>query len=135
MERGNGGAGSGAGVAMDGLLEAWEVSSSAPGACARPSDTDGLGWIPARVPGTAAAATGVDDRDFDAEDWWFRTRFDDPSAAEDERLVLELDGIATVAEVYLNGELVLESSSMWVRHRVDVTGELKNENELMIACR
>ena len=120
---------------MTGLLDVWEVSSSAPGACAAPSETDGLDWIPARVPGTAAAAIGVDERDFDAEDWWFRTRFERPEAADDERLLLELDGVATVAEVYLNGELLLESSSMWARHQVDVTAGLAQQNELMIACR
>ncbi|MBV9309927.1 MAG: hypothetical protein JOZ73_03805, partial [Solirubrobacterales bacterium] len=120
---------------MSELLEGWEVSSSAPGACAGPLDADALEWTPAVVPGTAAAAVGAQDRDFDADDWWFRCRFAAPEVAPDERILLELDGIATVSEIYLNGELLTESSSMWTRHQIDVTATLKSENELMIGCR
>ena len=117
------------------LVDGWEVAATPPGACRGPGDLEGLGWRAARVPGTAAAAVGAEGRDFDAEDWWFRTRFaggDEPAAGE---FVLELDGIATVSEVYLNGELVLESTSMWAEHAVPVTGRVRAENELVIACR
>ncbi len=58
--------------------------------------------------------------DFDAEDWWFRTSFDAEPAADGEEVMLRLDGIATVAEVYLNGERVLESDSMFAAHALDV---------------
>ncbi len=73
--------------------------------------------------------------DFDAEDWWFRTSFDAEPAAPGEEVRLCLDGIATVAEVYLNGELVLESDSMFAAHVLDVTGRLSASNELAIRCR
>jgi beta-mannosidase len=86
-------------------------------------------WLPARVPGTAAAALGDLDRDYDADTWIFRTRF----AGDGE--VLHFDGIATVADVWLNGERILESSSMFARHAVDVAGRLRPEgNELEIRC-
>jgi len=49
--------------------------------------------------------------------------------------VLEFDGIATVSQVFLNGDLILESTSMWATHTVEVTGRLLHENELVIACR
>jgi beta-mannosidase len=117
------------------LTDGWEAAATAPGRCATPADLEGaaLEWVPATVPGTAAAAVGADGRDFDAEDWWFRCRFAaDEASAETE---LRLGGIATVAEVYLNGMLVLESESMFAAHRVDVTGRLGAENELVIACR
>lgn len=94
-----------------------------------------LEWQPAAVPGTAAAAVGADGRDFDAEDWWFRARFAPPQTSEGERLLLELDGVATVSETYLNGELVLESESMWTRHELDVSERLREQNELVIVCR
>src|SRR4051812_25475292 len=70
-----------------------------------------------------------DEPDVDAYDWWFRTFF----VGEGE--VLRFGGIATVAEVWLNGELVLESGSMFERHDVDVTGRLRVSNELLIRCR
>ncbi len=120
------------------LVERWEVASSPPGECADPSDLGELEWSSATVPGTAAGAVGADGRDFDADDWWFRTHFeldglDRPSGGA--RLTLELDGIATVSEVFLNGELVLESSSMWASHEVDITSLARDDNELVIACR
>lgn len=105
---------------------------------------EGLDWIPARVPGTAAGAlrdaglwqTG-EQRDFDGEDWWFRTSFDAEPAAPGEEVVLRMDGIATVSEVYLNGELVLHSDSMFAAHELDVGGRLRTAaaNELAIRCR
>jgi beta-mannosidase len=97
--------------------------------------------IPAAVPGTAAGAlrdAGLwapgDPLDFDAEDWWFRTRFARP-AGDGGQILLELDGIATVAEVLLNGETLFESESMFARHSVDVTARIADENELVIHCK
>jgi beta-mannosidase len=86
------------------------------------------------VPGTAAAAVGADGRDFDADDWWFRTSFAQPTPGG-ARVMLELDGIATVSEVYVNGEHVLSSGSMWASHAVDVSSLLRERNELVIGCR
>ncbi|MGH3610266.1 MAG: glycoside hydrolase family 2 protein, partial [Pseudonocardiaceae bacterium] len=118
------------------LTKGWEVAASPPGARSGPGELDGLSWIAATVPGTAAAAIGADGReDFDAEDWWFRTTFDRSSDAATDRLWLQLDGIATVSEVFLNGELILESASMWASHEIDVTDRLRESNELVIACR
>ncbi len=120
------------------LDEGWEVACTSPGRCASPADLTGaaLAWSPARVPGTAAGAVGADGRDFDAQDWWFRCRFPGGDrAAADVETELRLDGIATVCEVYLNGDQVLASESMFAAHRVDVTGRLRDDNELAIACR
>ncbi len=52
-----------------------------------------------------------------------------------ERLNLCLQGIATLAEVYLNGEPILESDSMFATHALDVTERLRTSNELAICCR
>jgi beta-mannosidase len=116
------------------LDEGWEVASTSPGRCATPADLADAApkWVPAIVPGTAAAAVGADGRDFDADDWWFRCRFGAPGPAETE---LRLDGVATVSEVYLNGELVLESESMFASHRADVGERLTAHNDLVIVCR
>ena len=118
------------------LDSGWELASSPHGACVGPDDLNDLEWHPAQVPGTAAAALGANGReDFDSEDWWFRARFVDTPAAGEERLTLSLDGIATVGEVFLNGERILQSSSMWATHSLDVTLLVQAENELVIVCR
>src|SRR3954454_8647169 len=125
-----------AGPALDGelvleLTEGWELSRGESG------ETP----IAATVPGTAAAAmrdadlwAPGDDLDFDADDWWFRTTFARPKGAFDE-FVLELDGIATVAEVLLNGEPVLESTSLSARHALVVSELIADHNELVVHCR
>ena len=120
----------------------WEAAPAPPDSRSQPSKLDDLGWIPARVPGTAAGAlrdAGLwrpsAPRDLDAEDWWFRVAFDAPAAGPGEEVRLEVGGIASVAEVHLNGELVLETESMFLEHSVDVGSALRGENELAIRCR
>ncbi len=131
------------------LQTGWEVTSSAASCWKHPRDMVGAAWVDAAVPGTAASAVGFsmrNYRDFDEEDWFFRTHFTvdgsdcgSPSAvpgqAAASELVLEFDGIATISQVFLNGELILESSSMWATHSVDVTERVLPSNELVIACR
>jgi beta-mannosidase len=123
------------------LAEGWEAASCPPEAVAGPYDARRLDWIPARVPGTAAGAlqdagrwSPGDTRDLDAEEWWFRTFFHAEPAAPGEELVLALDGIATVAEVYLNGEKLLDSHSMFAAHTVVLGEQLNARNELIIRC-
>ena len=121
------------------LDEGWSAAASEPDAHPDPGAIADLAWSPAHVPGTAAGvlrAQGVDPvGDLDAKDWWFRTRFDAQKGAPDEEVVLGLDGIATVAEVYLNGERILESGSMFARHEIEVGDRLRGDNELAIRCR
>jgi beta-mannosidase len=119
------------------LADGWTVAATAPGAVAAPDELNptALDWQPAAVPGTAAAAVNDLNRDYDAEDWWFRCEFALPAESVGAPLVLELDGIATVSETYLNGHLVLRSESMWREHAVDVGELIETENELVIVCR
>jgi beta-mannosidase len=124
------------------LSAGWQAAPAPADLHVDPTGIDALSWCPARIPGTAAGALHdaglwrVGDRyDFDAEDWWFRTSFDAQPAAPSEAVHLCLDGIATVAEVYLNGELILESDSMFAAHALDVAAQLRDRNELAIRCR
>jgi beta-mannosidase len=120
----------------------WEVASCAPGQCPTPAAAAGLGWIAARVPGTAAGAlrdAGLwapgEARDFDAEDWWFRSTFEAAPAAAGEEVALRLDGVATVHAVFLNGELVASGESMFAPRAIDVGAALRDgANELAIRC-
>jgi beta-mannosidase len=125
------------------LSEGWEAAACPPDARGAPAQLGELEWKPARVPGTAAAVRRDagswrpgDSHDFDAEDWWFRTCFEAAPARSGEEVLLHLEGIATVAEVFLNGSLVLESDSMFAAHALEVGSLLHGDgNELTIRCR
>ena len=71
------------------------------------------------------------------EDWMYRTSF----VVTEEQLnrdaaVLELDGLDTYADVFLNGALILRSDNMFVGHKVPVKSVLrKGENSLLIRFR
>jgi beta-mannosidase len=69
--------------------------------------------------------------DVDAQDFTFRTTFARPAGGE---TVLRLDGVATVWEAELNGEVVASDRSMFAAHRVDVAALLRDDNELVIRC-
>ncbi len=71
------------------------------------------------------------------EDWMYRTSF----VVTEEQLnrdaaVLELDGLDTYADVFLNGALILRSDNMFVGYKVPVKSVLrKGENRLLIRFR
>ncbi|HEX2017212.1 MAG TPA: hypothetical protein VGN69_10990 [Solirubrobacteraceae bacterium] len=117
----------------------WQAAGCAPGTREDPADLEGLDWLDARVPGTAAGALADAGRwrpgeplDLDAQDWWFRTTFTADPAEPAERLVLCLDGLATVSQVYLNRQPLTCSHSMFVASEHDVGGLLQASNELSI---
>jgi beta-mannosidase len=122
------------------LVAGWEMTSTED---ARAQDQlDDLRFIPAQVPGTVASALRQQGawhresgRSLDAAEYWFRCRFDAEPAEQDEETVLEMDGIATLSEVWLNGQHILKSCSMFKSHRVDVSSIIGSRNELLIVCR
>src|SRR5262249_52808825 len=67
---------------------------------------------------------------FDAEDWWYRCRFSSSDAHSHSRL--RFDGLATVVDVWLNGTHILRSESMFVASVIDVSGILRDANELVL---
>ena len=103
----------------------WQLVVTAPGACAGPSDAAALaGWIPAEVPGTAAAALRAAGLWSEAEpaplhgsDVWYRT-----ALTLEGRETLRFEGLATLAEIWVDGVLCLETRSMFLDHAVDVEG-------------
>jgi beta-mannosidase len=102
----------------------WEMVGLSPGTVSSPAELAGVdGWLPARVPGTAAdairAARGVDaarDLDVDAYDWWYRTTL--PASDHDSELVF--NGLATIADVWLDGEHRLHSENMFRAYVVEL---------------
>lgn len=122
------------------LASGWEFASTGPGAT--PDSARGLRFASARVPGTVASALRDNGAwnwgaalNLDASDHWFRCRFHADPAAPGEQIFLRIGGIATIAQVWLNGEPILTSSSMFAPHRPDITHLLRGQNELLIACR
>jgi beta-mannosidase len=118
----------------------WSVAAVKPGLARCPSDLDSLDleWLSCDEPITAAAALRAADkwdverpRNFDAEDWWYRCRF---TISEVEAPVrLHFQGLATLADVWMNGTLVLHSTSMFVAHTIDLDQLSSPDNELV--CR
>ena len=127
------------------LAEGWSFAPCAPNAIPHP---DGLGaaaldWTAATVPCTAASALraagkwdlDAPDRRFDAEDWWFRTAFESTPGEQSEECWLCFDGLATVAEVWLNGALLLNADGMFTAHECRVDALLAGTNALAIRFR
>jgi len=121
------------------LLEgAWEIAALPPGLASDPADLETARpeWMPCAGPMPAAAALRAGDawdiehpRDFDAEDWWYRCTFTADSA---EPVRLRFEGLATVADVWLNGRQILHSESMFVAHSVEIESGLRGENVLAL---
>ena len=96
-------------------------------------------WGPAHAPGTVAGALRTSGqwelgakRSFDSHDWWYRCRFDGAPSSPRRATFLELGGLATIADVWVNGTHALRSDNMFHRHSVDVSGLLRGSNELAI---
>ena len=107
--------------------------------------------IPAQVPGNAMAdleRAGILPplyrggnvnllRPWETVDFVYRTRFDAPPPPAGCRQELVFDGIDTVAEIRLNGEEIGRAENMFIPHRFDVTGKLRDGggNQLEVRIR
>lgn len=121
------------------LVDGWQMarySGDVP-----PPSLDLLPFVPATVPGTVASNLAAQNAwswehpsRFDAEQWCFRLHFTAEEVLPGEKTFLCLEGIATIASVWLNGTRVLDSESMFARHEIDVSTILDLNNELLIIC-
>lgn len=106
------------------LETGWTVVTTAPGLFAVASDLpETLEALPAPVPGTLAGAlerAGRFDRaspsSLENLDAWYRLNLSEPAGPA----VLRFEGLATIAEVFLNGQKILDSDSMFESHDVPV---------------
>lgn len=122
------------------LHSGWQLRSCAAGSVTDPANLDDTSWLPALAPGTVASSLQANScwsldgtpRRFDAEDWWYRVRFDVQSLEPQERRVLGFDGLATLAEVWLDGKLLLQSRNMFVAHELDLGWLEPGTHELAI---
>ncbi|MES1146799.1 MAG: glycoside hydrolase family 2 protein [Solimonas sp.] len=118
------------------LDQHWEMTSTAAAAIESPAALSSIQyWIPAMVPGTVAQAMQAagtwqieSPHPLHDSDHWYRARF-----AGAGKQMLRFNGLATLAEVWLNGEVILRSSNMFIAHEVEV--DLRGDNELCICFR
>src|SRR5881397_670817 len=110
----------------------WQLCPARPGGAEPPA---GAEWLPARVPGTVAQALRDAGRwrldapaPLHGNDYWFRTRFQATGAQK-----LRFHGLATLTEVWLNGEKLLQSDNMFLSH--EVAAHCRGDNELLICFR
>ena len=68
----------------------------------------------------------------DGEDWWFRAELPRVDTAPEDELVLRLGGLATLADVWLDGAPLLSSANMFTRHDRVVAHDAR---ELVVRCR
>lgn len=94
-----------------------------------------LSWM--RIRGLGPVASMLEPEAYhylDDYDWWFQGRFSFPDTERNGRSYLRLGGLASVARVWLNNKLILQSDNMFVSHSLDVTSLLQENNELLICC-
>ncbi|WP_250455788.1 glycoside hydrolase family 2 protein [Caballeronia sp. ATUFL_M2_KS44] len=114
----------------------WQCVSTPAGACPTPETLDTFtNWLDAPVPGTVASAhraAGIREdslaQPYAMSDHWYRTTLE----ANGKRR-LRFNGLATIAEVWIDGRKVLDSDSMFVAHDIDI--EIAGEATLFLCFR
>ena len=120
----------------------WKLMRSEPGAAKSPEDICwGEAIVEAAVPGTVAASLArcgnnncYPNSNQDDHDWWYQCEFK-ANRDDFQSIELQFDGLATIAEVWLNGESIHSSCNMFRRFSLDVTSHIKSTNTLCIVFR
>src|SRR5262245_20438130 len=139
-------------VCMSYALARWKLLQAKPGEFANSKQladrqhSENLTWHDAVVPGTviqSLKACGLlsnepatDFQSLEVFDWLYRCEI--PAAAPQpngEEFRLRFEGLATLAEVWLNDTLILKSQNMFRPQECDVTALLKEDNTLCICFR
>jgi beta-mannosidase len=119
-------------VALD---SGWQLADSTPGNTTI-DQIDNLQWRDAIVPGTVAQSIHEDINVpgyYDRRDWWYRTSFTAPQNLNSAtRRRLRFEGLATLADIWLNGEKILSTDNMFCTDVIDVTEHLREHNNLVI---
>ncbi len=118
------------------LGDGWECTRTQPDAVAGPANLpDNTTWLPASVPGTFAAALriagawdGKPPLELDQYDIWYSTNF-----AGGSEETLRFEGLATIADIWLNGVHLLRAENMFLPR--EITVQTQRTNELHICFR
>jgi beta-mannosidase len=123
------------------LDDGWTLLRTAPNAFDNPDELDSrIVYADAIVPGTVAQTVAGRNGsaltpavDYDDFDWWYICEFDwtiDSIIAD-----LCLDGLASLTDIWLNGQKLLSTDNMFRTWRVDISQRLAKTNVLVIAFR
>ena len=134
------------------MLRRWRLKDFGEneGAAARAfdaADSDD-GWIEVEAPGDVYLALHAAGRIPDPfgdraekacawvkdREWWWRTDFEAPHVADDQRLILEFEGLDTFATIWLNGEIVGRSKNMFRAVRFDITSRARPGKNRVAVC-
>ena len=118
------------------LDRGWQMAASEPGST--PPDATGAWWfIDEPMPVAAALSKAglwsldVPSRRLDDEAWWYRLEFDVPEA-NDATWSMGFDGLATLADVWLNGQHVLSTSNMFRSHELQLESALRVTGNVLL---
>ena len=130
----------GAGVSLDGdwKLSFWPQPATK---ITNPADAKPEATIDAKVPGNVEidmlAAGLIKDpmkgdnvyslRKYEGYQWLYSRTFDAPELADGERAILNLKGVDTIADVFINGKKVGSVENMLVPHEIDITDFCRND--------
>ncbi|MGS2724273.1 glycoside hydrolase family 2 protein [Porticoccus sp. GXU_MW_L64] len=119
----------------------WQAFRSNPGEFGSPGDIPEekyLNTFNALVPGTVASSLfGTKEeylKNIDHYDWWYFTEFDVAANKEDIKSFLRFEGLATYAEIWLNGSLVKSTNNMFTQTILNID-EIKEKNRLFLVFR
>lgn len=125
------------------LCRGWELLRTPPGFASRAEELGDGDWVSVGSVGTVAhceleagrwSLNATSRACFDADDWWYRVRFDIPAEPESGEVVLGFEGLATLCEVWLNGVFLLRSENMFVAIEVPVTEQLRQSANDLVLC-
>lgn len=130
------------------MLTTARVSDADPGSRLQGLEVDDSAWLEVAVPGDLHRALveagrlpaldhGLNNGEaawVEQREWWFRLRLDPlGEVGADERVVLRLNGIDTLATIWLDGELLGESANMFHPASFDVTALAKRSEASVLA--
>lgn len=122
----------------------WQLARTSPDSVRIPAElvTNVLTWHPVIVPGTVAQVvldgdfiTPSAQFDLDDFDWWYQCDFSVADLNSSSPFFIYFGGLATLAQVWLNDELILHSKNMFLPQRVSVGDKLQLANKLVICFR
>lgn len=99
-------------------ISAWQAVATDAGTVVSPADLASLAllWQSVTVPVTIATLLGAaaESSCYEQKDWWFRAEVEITPEVNVDRLCMEFGGLATLADIWLNGEKIAESSNMFL---------------------
>ncbi len=69
---------------------------------------------------------------YEKYDWWFKKEFEAVELNEGEKAILRFEGVDTIADYYLNGQLVSSSKNFYIPHDIDITDKMQDKNVLYV---